>query len=53
VQRFTAEGQVPVESSLAVGGGWAWDERLASYDELPSVRRSAGEWRLFLSWLLK
>ena len=51
VQRFSAEGQVPVESSLAVGGGWAWDERLASYDELPPVRRSAGEWRVFLSRL--
>ena len=53
LQRFSAEGQVPVQPDFAVGGGWTWDERLASYDELPAVRRVAGAWRVFLSWILR
>jgi len=53
VQRFSAEGQMPIEAGFAVGGGWAWDERLATYDELKAVRRSGDEWRVFLSFLLR
>ena len=53
VQTAFAEGRVPLTRNLSAGAGWTWDERLTTYDALPTVHRSASEWRLFASWIMR
>jgi hypothetical protein len=52
VQGAFAEGRVPLSPEFAVGAGWNWDDRLNTYQTLPSVHHSASEWKIFASWTL-
>lgn len=53
VQTAFAEGRVPLTRSVSAGAGLMWDHRFTTYDFLPAVHRSAAEWRLFASWILR
>jgi hypothetical protein len=37
----------PITRAIAVGAGWAWDQRITSYDQNPTVRTAHMQWRVF------
>lgn len=53
LQSFRAEGRLPVAGPVAVGGSWAWESRLATYDTDPTVRADSVQWRAFVSWMFR
>jgi hypothetical protein len=53
VQSFRAEGRLPVAGPLAVGGSWAWESRLTTYDDHPTVRADSVQVRAFVSWMFR
>lgn len=53
LQSFRAEGRLPVAGPLAVGGSWAWESRLTTYDDHPTVRTNDTRARAFVSWMFR
>jgi hypothetical protein len=52
LQTLAAEARVPLTSSLLLGGGWSWSERLTTYDSLPTVHLTGTTWRFFAGWAI-
>jgi hypothetical protein len=50
VQFARVEARVPIAGGLAAGGGWAWDQRISSYDIYATTRSSHTQWRAFGAW---
>jgi len=51
VQTLSVEGRAPIFGHLALGAGWAWAERLTTYDAFATVNKTGTSWRAFGSWI--
>ena len=47
VQFAWVNATCPISRFFGVGAGWAWDSRLTSYDQFPSLRSAHTQWRVF------
>lgn len=47
VQFARVEARCPVSESFALGATWAWDQRITSYAQYPTIRASYVQWRVF------
>jgi hypothetical protein len=53
VQTLSVEGRAPIFGHLALGAGWAWAERLSTYDAFATVNKTGTSWRAFGSWIFQ
>ncbi len=53
IQSLRAEGRLPLSLGLALGAGIAWNRRITSYDQRPTVRVEGPQWRVFGTILLQ